>query len=108
MVKNYSDNGLALDTIWNDIDYLYDYRDWTFDPVAFHDLGQFVQDLHNKTNQRYVPIIDAGIAKRDNQGYKAYDEGIKADVFIKAHAELDEPFIARVWPTDAVFPDFFK
>lgn len=89
VVKNYSDNGIALDTIWNDIDYMNDYQDFTYDPVAFKDLGEFVQHLHDETNQRYVPILDAGIAKRDGQGYKAYDEGVKADVFVKAYDGLD-------------------
>lgn len=85
-----------------------DYQDFTYDDVYFKDLGNYVKQLHNQTHQHYVPIIDAGISKRDNLGYKAYDEGIKDDVFIKAHAGLDEPFIGQVWPTDAVYPDFFK
>ena len=59
------------------------YKDFTYDPVNFKDLGEFIEELHNKS-MHYVPIIDAGVAKRDNQGYQAYDDGKSQDVFIKA------------------------
>ena len=35
---------------------------------------------------RYVPIIDAGIAKMDDD--EAYKAGKEADVFIKASAQM--------------------
>ena len=49
--------------MWTDIDYLDAYKDFTFDPVNFSGLGEFVEDLHSK-RMHYIPIIDAGIAKR--------------------------------------------
>jgi alpha-glucosidase (family GH31 glycosyl hydrolase) len=82
VVKNFSDYGLPLDTQWSDIDYLDRYRDFTYDKLNFNGLGNFVDDLHSK-NMHYIPIIDAGIAKRGGEGYSVYDDGVANDVFIK-------------------------
>jgi alpha-glucosidase (family GH31 glycosyl hydrolase) len=61
VVNNYSYYNLPLDTQWSDIDWMQDYRDFTFDPVNFEYLPSFVEDLHKK-NMHYIPIIDAGVA----------------------------------------------
>jgi alpha-glucosidase (family GH31 glycosyl hydrolase) len=68
VVDTYRTLGLPLDTQWSDIDYLDRYRDFTFDPVNFAGLGEFVEDLH-KHGQHYIPILDAGVAKRPEDGY---------------------------------------
>ena len=54
----------------------------------------------------YVPILDAGIAKRPSGQYSAYDEGHADDIFIKING--DEELIGKVWPGEAVYPDFFN
>jgi alpha-glucosidase (family GH31 glycosyl hydrolase) len=82
MVKGYSDNHIPLDTAWSDIDYLDNYRDFTYDKKKFEKLPAFIDDLHKK-NMHYVPIIDAGVAMRSQGGYKAYDSGVADDIFIK-------------------------
>jgi len=51
--------------------------------------------------------MDAGVAVRLNQGYKALDDGIKNDVFIK-QANQEDYLTAGVWCGNAYFPDFFK
>jgi hypothetical protein len=61
VVNAYAANDLPLDTQWSDIDYLDNYKDFTYDPVNFKDLPAFVDGLHKK-NMHYIPIIDAGIA----------------------------------------------
>jgi alpha-glucosidase len=53
----------------------------------------------------YVPILDAGVAKRAPGEYPAYDSGHKLDLFIKI--KDGEELIGKVWPGDAVYPDFF-
>ena len=74
VVKNYSDNGIPLDTQWSDIDYLDKYRDFTVDPLNFDKLGDFVDELHGK-DMHYIPIIDAGVAQRAS-GYDAFNSGV--------------------------------
>ena len=102
-MDKYAEFDLPLDTMWSDIDYLDRYRDFTFDPVNFKGLADLVNSLHDK-NMKYIPIIDAGIAKRQNSDYAAYNQGVEKDVFIKASTGDD--FVGRVWPGDAVYPDF--
>jgi len=80
------------------------YRDFEYDKVNFADLPDFVDDLHSK-NMKYIPIIDAGVAKRSS-GYEAYTDGVSKDIFVKAPVD-DEIFTGQVWPNDASFPDFF-
>ena len=66
--KNYEFYNLPLDTIWSDIDYMDAYKDFTYDPVDYADLPQFVDDIH-KEDYQYIPILDAGIAQREGQDY---------------------------------------
>jgi alpha-glucosidase (family GH31 glycosyl hydrolase) len=104
VVGNYSAQNLPLDTQWSDIDWMQDYRDFEFDPDHYASLSSFVDGLHNK-NMHYIPIVDAGIALRDD--YDVYNDGLNKDVFIKTY-DGSEAFTGRVWPNDAVYPDFFN
>lgn len=73
---------LPLDVMWADIDYLDDYKLFTIAPTSYADLPEKVQTV--KADGRYfVPIMDAGVAVRENQGYRALDNGLKDSVFIK-------------------------
>jgi alpha-glucosidase len=65
VVGNYSAFNLPLDTQWNDIDYLFNYRDFTYDNFRYKNLSDFVDYLHNNKSMYYVPILDGGIAMRD-------------------------------------------
>jgi alpha-glucosidase len=105
VLKGYQSNGLPLDVMWSDIDYLQSYQDFTYDKADYRykDLPQFINNLTNMS-LHYVPILDAGISLRPNQGYKAYDEGKKDDVFMKIR--LGEDLVGQVWPKDAVYPDW--
>ena len=53
----------------------------------------------------YIPIIDAGIAQRED--YEAFTDGLNQDIFIKTY-DGQETFTGRVWPDDATYPDFFN
>lgn len=79
-------------------------EDFSIDKTDFGTLPDIVNELHAK-NMHFIPIIDAGIALRN--GTKAYDEGIKDDVFIKMYDNKTD-FVGQVWPGDAVYPDFQK
>jgi alpha-glucosidase (family GH31 glycosyl hydrolase) len=74
VISNYEKNGLPLDTIWSDIDYMVDYEDFTIDE------NRFPLDRMNKILEkyRYIPIIDAGIKTSGS----AYEEGLKRGVYI--------------------------
>lgn len=103
VVANYSVAGIPLDTQWMDIDYMQDYRDFTYGsenfPVA--DVATFVSQLH-KNGQHFVPIVDPGIMVYDN--YDAYEQGLKQGIFVK---DLQgNYYLGQVWPGPTYFPDF--
>ena len=54
------ENGIPLDSIYLDIDYMKDYRDFTVDPEKFPDLQALAAELA-QDHIHLVPIIDAGV-----------------------------------------------
>jgi alpha-glucosidase (family GH31 glycosyl hydrolase) len=82
IVANYSKANIPLDTQWMDIDYMQNYRDFTYDVKQFPipEVQSFVSKLH-ANGQRFVPIVDPGIMVYP--GYDAYDKGLQLDLFIK-------------------------
>ena len=104
VVANYSAAKIPLDTQWVDIDYMQNYRDFTWDSKVFQvsEVSSFVSQLH-ANGQHFVTIVDPGIMVYD--GYNAYDEGMKKDVFIKDLT--GSPYLGQVWPGPTYFPDFF-
>ena len=74
VVKNYDDNRLPLDTLWSDIDYLNNYRDFEVDQTRFGGLADFVNNDLHKNHRRWVPILDAGVAYRNGSDYEAFND----------------------------------
>jgi alpha-glucosidase (family GH31 glycosyl hydrolase) len=101
---NYKRFLIPLDTMWNDIDYMDGYRDFTHDPVYYptESVAQFVEYLHNN-HQQYVVILDPGIMIDPN--YFSYVQGLAEDVFIKESTGTKN-LVGTVWPGNTVFPDF--
>ncbi|XP_061778812.2 lysosomal alpha-glucosidase isoform X1 [Nerophis lumbriciformis] len=104
VVKRMRNNMVPQDVMWNDIDYMDRFMDFTYDPINFAKLPDMVKDLHAH-GQRYVMIIDSGISSVQPEGsYLPYDEGLKRGVFIK-DAE-GKTLIGKVWPGLTAYPDF--
>ncbi|KAL3066467.1 hypothetical protein OYC64_016425 [Pagothenia borchgrevinki] len=104
MVKSLRNYKIPQDVQWNDIDYMDQFMDFTFDSKKFGTLPDMVKDLHVH-DQRYVMILDPGISSSQPEGsYWPYDEGLKRDVFIK-DAE-GKTLIGKVWPGLTAYPDF--
>lgn len=98
VLANYEKNGLPLDTIWTDIDYMVNYEDFTIDETRFP-----LDKMKNITDRyKWIPIIDAGIK---NSGY-AYEEGLKRGVYVM-EAGGKKPYVGKVWPGPTTFVDFF-
>ncbi len=96
---------IPCDAIWYDIDYMHDYRVFTFDPARFPDPAAHVRSQKAK-GFRTVVIVDPGV-KVDAPGtYGVADEGSANGYFIKT---IDGPdFEGPVWPGGTKFPDFSK
>ena len=73
--------------MWNDIDYMDGYRDFTTDPVNYPlaDFRAFVDRLH-AGGMKYICMTDPGI--KIEQGYAPYDDGLVLDLFIKNQSGL--------------------
>ena len=93
---------IPCDVIWIDIDYMDEFRIFTFHPERFPDpsgLNDYLHDNGFKT----VWILDPGV--QQNSGYWVYDEGIAGDHFLR-HAD-GSLFTAKSWPPGlSVWPDY--
>ncbi len=95
--------GIPLDGVCLDIDYMEDFKNFTWKKDAFPDLRRFCADM-KREHLRLIPIIDAGI--RAEEGYGPYDSGKAGDFFCKK--EDGSEFRAAVWPGVCCFPDFLR
>ena len=65
-----------------------------------------VNEIH-KNNVTFVPIMDAGVAVRQqSENYKALELGKQMNIFIM-QADGKNPLTAGVWCGHAYFPDLF-
>lgn len=103
VVKKYRENGIPLDAVYLDIDYMERYKDFTINEETFSDFEDFVNEMRSQ-GIRLVPIIDAGVKIED--GYDIYEEGVKNNYFCKRADGSD--FVAGVWPGRTHFPDFLN
>uniref|UniRef100_A0A4W4FQF6 P-type domain-containing protein n=1 Tax=Electrophorus electricus TaxID=8005 RepID=A0A4W4FQF6_ELEEL len=104
VVKEMRNYGIPQDVQWNDIDYMDNALDFTYNPVNFSTLPNLVNDLHIN-NQHYVMILDPGISSTQPAGsYWPFDEGIRKDIFINNSS--GDLLIGKVWPGLTAFPDF--
>lgn len=94
-------NKIPADVIYLDVDYMDEYRVFTWDKKRFPDPAKMIGDLR-KDGFRTVLIIDPGIKVDPN--YYAYMDGRQKDIFVKNRngTELNRD----VWPKASAFPDF--
>ncbi|MBD3320573.1 MAG: hypothetical protein GF350_05690 [Chitinivibrionales bacterium] len=101
LADNFERNGIPVDGLWLDIEYMDGYRVFTFDKKHFPSPKKNIARIQER-GYRVVPILDPGI-KRE-RGYETYDTGRGADIFCKNNEKNE--FIGLVWPGKTVFPDF--
>lgn len=103
VVKEHRDRHIPLDGVCMDIDYMEDFKDFTWNKKSFPDLRKFNDDMR-ADHIRLIPIIDAGV--KQLEGYDTCDMGLEKDYFVK---KADgKPFVGAVWPGRSYFPDFLR
>lgn len=97
--------GIPLDVQWNDIDYMKNWNDFTYDKDTYAGLPDFVAKVH-EGGRHYVMIFDPGVSGSEMPGtYPPFDEGLEMDVFVKN--VTGGIVYAKVWNyVSTVFPDF--
>lgn len=103
VVKGYRDNGIPIDSVYMDIDYMERFKDFTVNEETFPEFPKFVKEME-KEHIHLVPIIDAGV--KIEKGYETYEEGVKKGYFCKEKDGSD--FVGAVWPGKVHFPDFLN
>ncbi|GAB6018674.1 hypothetical protein CHUAL_000350 [Chamberlinius hualienensis] len=97
------DIGIPFDTQWNDIDYMNNFRDFTYDTVNYANIKSMVDEFHSN-GYHYVVITDAGISQVEDGSYPSYNDGLLMDIFVKT---AEGGFATgQVWPEISLFPDF--
>ncbi|MEO6150796.1 MAG: glycoside hydrolase family 31 protein [Mucilaginibacter sp.] len=94
---------IPADVIYCDIDYMDNYKIFTWNKEAFADPKGMVDQL-KAIDFKVVAIVDPGI--KVEPGYKQYDEGVDRNYF--ATYSNGDKYIASVWPGRCYFPDFFN
>jgi alpha-glucosidase len=101
LAEKFRKHGIPCDGLHLDIDYMDNFKVFTFDDKRFPDIKDMITTLSMK-GYKIITIIDPGVKKE--AGYAVYDEGVKKDYFAKdSEGNIYENV---VWPGDAVFPDF--
>ena len=103
IVSEHRSRHIPLDGVCMDIDYMVDYKDFSWNRESFPDLKQLCADMKDD-HIRLIPIIDAGV--KQQEGYDVCDEGLANGYFCTY--EDGTPFVGAVWPGRSYFPDFFQ
>ncbi len=92
---------IPCDVIHLDIEYMEDYKVFTWDNEKFPDPSTLIQQL-KENGFRVVTIFDPGISIDKN--HTPYNEGMKNNFFCKR--QDGDIFRGKVWPGECHFPDF--
>jgi len=92
---------VPVSALWYDIDYMDEYRLFTWNRADFPDPATLNRDL-KKAGIRAVTIVDPGVKREP--GYAVYDSGRERQAFCRTASGRD--YVGKVWPGDTVFPDF--
>ncbi len=103
IARTFRERKIPLDVMYLDIHYMDAYKVFTWHPERFSKPAEMLGKLKEMGIHTTV-IIDPGI--KVEKGYKAYEEGVKQNYFIKYPDGQD--YTAQVWPGWCHFPDFTK
>lgn len=103
VIANYSMAGIPLETMWTDIDYMYERWVFTLDPERFPvDKVREIVDYLHAHDQHYIVMVDPAIAYQD---YPAFNRALESDTLLKeANGTVHK---GVVWPGVTAYPDWF-
>ncbi len=101
--KQYRDRKIPCDVLWLDIEYMDDYRVFTWNREKFPDLPDMLAKAKAQ-KLRVITIVDPGV--KVEPGYAVFDQGVAQNLFCKTDA--GNLYVGQVWPGRTAFPDFSK
>jgi alpha-glucosidase len=101
LARRYRESGVPCDALWLDIDYMDEYRVFTWNPELFPDPPAMFSKLAGQ-GFRAVTIVDPGV--KAEPGYPVYDEAVAGGHFCRT--EAGSLYVGQVWPGRTAFPDF--
>ncbi|WP_138431363.1 glycoside hydrolase family 31 protein [Fodinibius saliphilus] len=101
LAETFREKQIPCDAIYLDIDYMDDYRIFTWNKDRFPNPRKLIDDLKEDGFETIV-MIDPGVKVDDE--YEVYRQGLEQDVFCKRPD--GELMIGPVWPSETVFPDY--
>ena len=101
VAKTFREKDIPADVIVLDIHYMESYKIFTWSKRDFPDPKALLSELKS-LGFNVVVICDPGI--KVEEGYKAYEEGVRDNVFIKYPDGSN--YTGQVWPGWCNFPDF--
>lgn len=94
---------IPCDVVWMDIDYMDEFKVFTFNPKTFPD-PQGLKKYINDRKMKAVWMLDPGI--KVEKGYFVYDHGTSGNRFVRRSD--GSIYTGEVWPGDCHFPDFTR
>ena len=101
LAKTFRDKDIPADAVVMDIHYMDQYKIFTWNQKDFPDPKRLIDEL-KALGFQIVIMCDPGI--KIEAGYRAYEEGLQNDVYIKYPDGA--PYSGQVWPGWCHFPDF--
>ena len=101
IANNFREKDIPCDVLHLDIDYMDDFKVFTWDENKFPNPKEITKELSNN-GFKVVTIIDPGVKK--SKGYSIFDQGIENGYFATDKDGIT--YINKVWPGDSAFPDF--
>lgn len=103
IARKFREHNIPADAIYCDIDYMDDFKIFTWNKQSFPDPKGMIDQL-KAINFKLVTIVDPGI--KIEEGYKEYNEGVAKGYF--ATYPNGELYTGSVWAGRSHFPDFFS
>ena len=101
LAENFREKDVPCDVIHLDIDYMDNYKVFTWNNERFPNEKETLKEL-KKDGFKIVTIVDPGVKKEKD--YSIYETGLKNNYF--ATDKDGVTYVNKVWPGDSVFPDF--
>lgn len=111
ILDGYRNANIPLEAIWNDLDYLFQYRIFSHDNNTYpvNEGRDFLARLH-AGGQYWMPILDPNVYNPDptnsSDQFPPYDRGEKLGIYIKRGEGNQDNYIGDQWPGFSVWPDF--